>query len=298
MNSIFRDHDKAPSIQGVYDSFGGVIVDQDGMDNILINSFKKLYTTNESVVWGNSFVPQNFRYIDSVKVLKAISTINPQKAIGTDLFHMGAFLKLREYNPSAYDILQKKLVQTLTSWFDKCKFPAYLKEARLVAIPKGKDIVVHPDDVRGISVLGHIHKIIEETLHDQMVEHKFFGTGTYQAGFKAGESCLTDQTRVINFIKNKMIDSKKATAMLLLVDTKKAFDSINRSKLYKFMDDYADKQADQTSLRTTLLRHWIECYKDLNDGHKVRLGKHEFVQNKGLPQGSKLSPEIFNFYLE
>lgn len=79
---------------------------------------------------------------------------------------MGAFLKLREYNPSAYDSLQKKLVQALVKWFDQCKFPSYLKEARLVAIPKGKDIVVQPDDVRGISVLGHIHKIIEETLHD------------------------------------------------------------------------------------------------------------------------------------
>jgi hypothetical protein len=71
--------------------------------------------------------------------------------------------------------------------------------------------------------------------------------------------------------------------MLLLVDTKKAFDSVNRSKLYEFMDRYAREQEDQSSHRTHCLKHWIECYKNLNDGHKVKLGQATFVQNKGLP---------------
>ena len=72
LNSLFKDLDKAANIQGVIGERGEIITDQKGMDEELLKAFQKLYTTSEQTVWGDKFVPPNYKFIDGVKILTAI----------------------------------------------------------------------------------------------------------------------------------------------------------------------------------------------------------------------------------
>jgi hypothetical protein len=47
-----------------------------------------------------------------------------------------------------------------------------------------------------------------------------------------------------------------------------------------------------------IFQAWINSIQDLWQGNKISVGEESFIQNKGLVQGSKLSPLLFAYYLD
>ena len=76
---------------------------------------------------------------------------------------------------------------------------------------------------------------------------------------------------------------------MILFDIKKAFDSVCRPLLWDVL---------KTNAKTPEERHIVELIIQLHSEHKIYVDDHtSFTANKGLLQGTKLGPKLFNVYM-
>jgi hypothetical protein len=74
-----------------------------------------------------------------------------------------------------------------------------------------------------------------------------------------------------------------------LIDLQKAYDSVDREILWKLLD----KRCKDDSERTI-----VKLLMKLHSESTIQVGEHQINAEMGLPQGSVLSPVLFNVYLE
>ena len=73
------------------------------------------------------------------------------------------------------------------------------------------------------------------------------------------------------------------------MDLQKAYDSVDRELLFKILRSRAKNDAEG---------HLLSLIEELNRTSLVEVGTSTLVAEIGLPQGSVLSPLLFNIYLE
>ena len=74
-----------------------------------------------------------------------------------------------------------------------------------------------------------------------------------------------------------------------MIDLQKAYDSVDREILWKLLD----KRCKDDSERTI-----VKLLMKLHSESTIQVGEHHINAEMGLPQGSVLSPVLFNVYLE
>ena len=143
---------------------------------------------------------------------------------------------------------------------------------------------------RPISVLPIVSKIIERAVHDQLYAYLTNADllSNAQSGFRSNHSTSTTLHDVQDYILNNM-DDGYATGVILL-DLKKAFDTVNHDILIKKLKNYGIGNNE-------LL--WFESY--LNNRSQVvnvnsTLSDFQPV-NIGIPQGSILGPLLFIMFV-
>jgi hypothetical protein len=114
-------------------------------------------------------------------------------------------------------------------------YPAWLKEAKLMLLSKKAGAVCAIEDTRGIQLLSFLFKVVEKIVYTKAQASGVFNTGEYQAGFKKGRSCQTDQVRLMAEI-NRDRRRKGNRQIYTLLDISQAFDRVNREKLWKIID--------------------------------------------------------------
>ena len=76
---------------------------------------------------------------------------------------------------------------------------------------------------------------------------------------------------------------------MILFDIKKAFDSVNRPLLWSVL---------KTKAKTPEEHHIVELIIQLHSEHTIYVDEQTcFTANKGLLQGTKLGPKLFNVYM-
>ena len=75
----------------------------------------------------------------------------------------------------------------------------------------------------------------------------------------------------------------------LLVDLQKAYDSVDRELLFRILRDRAKNEMEG---------HLLSLIEELHRTSLIEVGTSTLVAEMGLPQGSVLSPLLFNIYLE
>ncbi len=75
----------------------------------------------------------------------------------------------------------------------------------------------------------------------------------------------------------------------LLIDLQKAYDSVDRVTLWKLLKQRCKSQQEKSLVGLIIKLH--------NDS-TIQVGTHSMNAEMGLPQGSILSPVLFNVYLE
>ena len=166
-------------------------------------------------------------------------------------------------------------------------FPPSWREATIVPIPKpGKDHS-SPNNYRPIALTSCMCKTMERMVYDRLLWHLELSNSLAftQCGFRKHHSTTDHLVRFETFIRNSLLSSGHAVAILF--DLEKAYDTTWK---YGIMSDLHD-----LGLRGHL-PNFIE--KFLSDRtFRVRVGStfsdhHE--QDMGVPQGSILSPLLFN----
>ena len=175
-------------------------------------------------------LPFKFKFSNVTEdlVFKLLNDVNPDKAAGIDNLS-GKFLK------DGSSILARPISKICNLSIKYSLFPTDCQIAKLKPLFKNGS-TTHPKNYRPMSLLSLISKIIEKVIHDQTQEFLDANKILYkfQSGFRKGystDSCLS-------YLNNKIatgFESGLYTGMVL-IDLRKAFDTINHEILINKME--------------------------------------------------------------
>lgn len=231
------------------------------------NAMLKLETVNESTV---------AKYIIAVKT----------KAKGIDHINMDMLLLTLPRTLKVITAIINKSIETST-------YPSLWKMALVRPIPK-KPNPVDLKDLRPISILPCLSKILEKVVHAQVMHYceTQYILPLYQSGFRKRHSTATALLDVVDNILTSQ-DSGSGT-MLALLDFSRAFDSINFSLMLAKMVYYG---FDRNCLK------WFDSYlHDRSQMVTIDKGDGTVLEStlrpltRGIPQGSILGPLLFTLY--
>ena len=168
-------------------------------------------------------------------------------------------------------------------------FPDEWKIARVVPLYKNGQRNI-PGNYRPISVLPVISKIMERILHDQLYNYltKFDLFSDTQFGFRkfhSTASALLDCTNdwYINL-------DRKMFNLVVLIDLKKAFDTVDHQILLSKLELYGIKGQALNLLKSYLTNRKQKC-------QIKNVFSSERLIKCGVPQGSILGPLLFLLYI-
>ena len=223
----------------------------------------------------NSFV-----WVDTTgaEISKIISHLDTKKATGPDEVSVRIIKTLNH-------LISPILSSLINDCFQAGLYPDYLKAAQVTPLYKGGDKSL-PENYRPISVLSIINKIFEKIIYLRL--HNFLEKYSIihpnQFGFRHGYST----SMAISEFYEKLLESSdenKGTCAILL-DLKKAFDSVDRQILLFKLKSYGIRGnmwnliKSYLSNRTQFIKNGV-LKSNLND------------VNVGVPQGSVLGPLLF-----
>ena len=216
------------------------------------------------------------------KVFKIIKNIEISKASSIDKIPE-RFLK------DGAKILSKPISEICNLSISHGIFPNACKVAKLKPIFK-KGINVDPSNYRPILLLPLISNVIEKVVHDQTNE--FLSANkilySYQSGFRTNHAtnlCLF-------FLTDKILKGfdEGLLAGMILIDLRKAFDTINHESLLKKLKVVGFSNKCMRWFRSYLYERifFIEIENQLSYFGKVSCS---------VPQGSILGPLLFLIYV-
>lgn len=221
-----------------------------------------------------------FKSVSEVVVWKVISKIK-SKAKGHDGMNVDLIALCCPH-------ILPFLVHVINFCISNSVFPECWKKALIVPLPKVND--PHElKDLRPISILPCLSKILEKIINEQLMEHveENHIMPETQSGFRKNHGCSTALATVCDDIF-RASDSGEITVLALL-DFSKAFDTLDHRLLLAILHYIG------------LSDHAINFFKCFFDGRKQYVKLEDEVSNEliittGVPQGSIISPLLYAVY--
>lgn len=167
-------------------------------------------------------------------------------------------------------------------------FPNQWKKAIIVPIPK-KSTAATPKDFRPISMLSNWGKILEEVILSKMKDEDgdVQGVPDNRFAYRPGHSAIHAVDLLCS--EAREMRRRRKTTVVVSLDFNKAFDSVWRKGLiYKLTK--TDMEMNIVAIVNSFMKERTSM---------VRLGdttSREFNLGRGVPQGSKLGPVLYNIY--
>lgn len=184
------------------------------------------------------------------------------------------------------------LLELFNSWWREGNYLPENKTAILILFLKaGKDSTL-PSSYRPISLFPCITKVFERLIKSRLqwyLEH-FDLLPSAQYGFRKGYGTIDAVTHLVTDIYTCF--SKNRYLPCLFVDIKGAYDCVNLDLLYRKMVNLKLSREVATSVVNLFRDRKVFVRDHQGQLHGPRLA------NEGLPQGSVLSPILFNIYTE
>ena len=191
--------------------------------------------------------------------------------------------QLKHLGPKAH----KWLLTMLNICFMENKIPTIWRQSKIIAILKpGKDSSI-PKNYRPISLLCHTYKLYERMILNRKAPTIEQHLIKEQAGFRSGKSCTSQLLNLTQHIEDGYEEGMiTGTAF---VDLSAAYDTVNhRLLIQKLYNTTLDSQLCRVIQNLMSDRRF---YVELNNERS-----RWRIQKNGLPQGSVLSPTLFNIY--
>lgn len=225
----------------------------------------------------------NSESISIEEVIKAIKETKNDSAVGFDLIH-NRMLKN----------LPKNAILLITSLFNYCLdnnfLPKSWKTSKITLIPKKDTNKSDPNNYRPISVSSCLGKILERIITKRLTA--FLERNNLLLEFQSGFRKHRRTSDNLLFITQKIIESfnRKKKTCAIFFDISKAFDKVwHDGLLFKLI---------KLNTPDYIIRY-IYSFLD-NRSFRIFLNNQygpEFPIKAGTPQGSVISPILFNIYI-
>lgn len=188
----------------------------------------------------------------------------------------------------SYPVIQNFLLHIINSCILENYFPEKWKIALIRPIPKSPDVKEYKD-LRPISILPYMSKILEHVLNDQIKTYAKNNQilARHQSGFRAGHSCASALLKISDDILTEL--DRGNISILVLLDYSKAFDCLNHNVLMSMLHYYGFSN-DAVRMIGSYFTDRLQMVRlGANISGPVELGR-------GVPQGSILGPLMFCIY--
>jgi len=223
-----------------------------------------------------------FQLFTVKKVKEFIEQYPIQKACGEDSIHI---LLLRE-------LIGTSFINLLSQLFIQCirqeTTPSRWNESVVYLLPKLKTGSPTANTVRPLSILPMFRRIFESLLLPAFTDSRYRYTHLHpsQAGFRKGYSTLTNAAVCHHVL------SQRLASIAIFLDFKAAYDVTKPAKVMQVLKERNFPLVLQKLVYSSMFR----------DGRftlRVNgLASPWLSRNQGLPQGSPLSPIIFNIFID
>lgn len=181
-----------------------------------------------------------------------------------------------------------RLLNLINECWNTCKIPENWKIGEVISLFK-KGNRLDSKNYRGISLLNSTYKLYAKIINNRLKIISNTLLEEEQAGFRKGRSCSDNV-----FIIKRLIEKRREfnlSSYLLFVDFEKAFDRVNRTKLWAIMKERGYPH------------HLIKSIQSLYEETKIVIKadekkSEEILINQGVRQGCSLSPTLFNIYID
>ena len=210
---------------------------------------------------------------------KGVAALKNNNAAGRD----DILVEQLKLGPKAH----KWLLTMLNICFMENKIPTIWRQSKIIAILKpGKDSSI-PKNYRPISLLCHTYKLYERMILNRIAPTIEQHLIKEQAGFRSGKSCTSQLLNLTQHIED--VYEEGMITGTAFVDLSAAYDTVNhRLLIQKLYNTTLDSQLCRVIQNLMSDRRF---YVELNNERS-----RWRIQNNGLPQGSVLSPTLFNIY--
>ncbi|KAL1448299.1 hypothetical protein WDU94_008926, partial [Cyamophila willieti] len=274
-----------PRTYGIKDKNGRTVIQEKEGLEIWKEYFENLLngeTTNEQqVVEKVQNVQPQIEPPSFVEVQQAIKELKNNKAPGEDGIST-------EVLKAGGITLATKIHELILEIWENETLPEEWKEAIVIPIHKKGD-KLDCNNYRGISLINCTYKIFSKLLLHRLEHFTLSFIEEHQAGFIKGRS-TTDQIFIVKEAIAKYWEFNR-DFYLTFVDFSKAYDSLNRRKIWHKMEIFGvpDKIINLARL----------CTEDSKCKVKVNgLTSSSFNVNTGVRQGDGISPTLFNIAIE
>lgn len=248
-----------------------------------IKHYKELWleeTESETDINNEKTEMQEIDGITFEELKEAIEHTKNRKATGPD----GINMELLKYGGNA---LHGRLLQLINKCWRTRMIPESWKIAEVISLFK-KGNREDCRNYRGISLLNAIYKIYTRIVNKRLRIITEVLMEEEQNGFRPGRSTIDNV-----FIMQQMFEKRKEFNLethVAFIDFEKAFDRVNRKKLWFIMKEQGYPQ------------HLIDVVKNMYINSKIIINTgddrtEEIIVNKGVRQGCSMSPTLFNIYM-
>ena len=223
--------------------------------------------------------------IEKQNINELVNNLNMKKAAGRDKI---APFMLRMGGDMIINLLKKL--------FDACtkigRTPKIWNKGLIIPIQKVEGMRINIDKFRPICLLSVIGKVFEKLINKRLseVSSKLVWLPRFQSGFVKNKSTINNLVELQQEIHRSFKNNEFMVTIFL--DIKKAYDSVNRIKLMQIIEN--------TGIRGNVLEY-IRFFLSDSRRNMVCFNKQyssDKKYSKGVPQGSPLSPLLFNIYMK